>query len=253
VTVIGDGPRAGDLALAWNAARDGWLPAGRVERRLPSKQSDRLLIERAFGRGTYLVARAANVVDVVPLEPVEGAAGARWLHLSDTLAALYAGGVFARATGYLTKLPYIPAPPPPPDDARALAALEAALRDDPITAGGDLSLTVTHGVALLGGWTPDVGAKVHAERLARKTPGVWEAINSLLSDEELGALVRQRLLEDAGARSSVLSVSCQLGRVRVALAAGGASYAGRIKTMLETVSRVRAVAIEIERGAGGEG
>ena len=74
-----------------------------------------------------------------------------------------------------------------------------------------------YGVALLGGWVPTVTAKVQAYRLARTTPGVWEAQASLASDEEIRLLVSGALRARPDLAPGVSGLDVALGRVTVAL------------------------------------
>jgi hypothetical protein len=68
------------------------------------------------------------------------------------------------------------------------------LAADPLAEDGEIDLRVRHGVAVLDGWVRTVASKVQGERLARTTPGIWEARNRLFSDEEVTALVRARVV-----------------------------------------------------------
>jgi hypothetical protein len=94
------------------------------------------------------------------------------------------------------------------------------LEEDPLTAGGDFQVAVQRGVAVLGGWLGTVAGKVAAERLARTTPGIWDAVNRLHSDEETNAALRARLRERLDIAPAVRDVRVSLGRAVVILVPG---------------------------------
>jgi hypothetical protein len=203
----GRGPFApGDPVLT---ADDPPRPAGKIESVLAARGGDRLLIERAFSPGTY----ASVLVTQVASTEEDAAAGLRWHRLQLTWAALARTGVYRRTMGRLTPDPQPVTLPPQVDDAAALASLRQALRDDPLTADGEISALVVHGVAFLAGWVRTVGAKVVAERLARTTPGIWEAKNRLLSDEELAAAARRWVRANPLLLAATERVRVDLGRV----------------------------------------
>ncbi len=230
-------PQAGDLTLAGDAAP---TPAGRIQRVLSARSGARLLIARAFAPGSFLVAAASDVVSTTFDETI----GVPLHRLRPTLADLLAGGFYRRRVGQLAPDP-MPAPPSPSlDDAAATAALTRDLAEDPLVAGGDVRVVVRLGVAVLDGWVGTVGAKIVAERLGRTTPGVWEVINRLVSDEELVAVVGSALRSDPRAAAAVRGVSVDLGRVTLTLASSDQSSDASVpRRLCEPVPGVRSVSV----------
>src|SRR5205823_4239201 len=99
--------------------------------------------------------------------------------------------------------------------------------EDPLTAHSDLTVRVAHGVAVLDGWLRTMAGKLVAERLARTTPGIWEAKNRLVSDEELAALARSRARADPRLAGALTHVTADLGRLTVRLTLGASAEAQR--------------------------
>ncbi len=181
----------------------------------------RLVIARAYSRGSFVVATTAELAGT----ETDSETGLRWHILGVTPETLAARGVFRREMGRLTRDPLPTMFGSPRDDAEAAADVQQALAEDGMTRDGDITVRVQQGVAVLEGGLGTVGGKVAAERLARTTPGIWDAVNRLVSDEELGALVRGRLrveglvadgVQDVAAHGSVVEVTLLPGYGRLA-------------------------------------
>jgi hypothetical protein len=243
------GVRAGDLVISEPPVE----AVGRVDAVLETSRGRRLVVERAYAPGTFVVLDGAGLT---PAGAVGGAPGApgvaatqegpRWIVTAARPAALLAGGVYRRVLGRLQPDPLAPgrgAPEAPADDAVVREALAAALRADDLLAGSEVRLAVRHGVALLEGWVGTVAAKVQAYRLARGTPGIWEAYARLASDEETRLVVRDALRAHPDLAAAVGAVAADLGRVTVTLLPGAApAVAAGITAVAGGVFGVRAVA-----------
>ncbi|MGH2354594.1 MAG: BON domain-containing protein [Chloroflexota bacterium] len=214
--------RAGDLVLADTRGGEP-VPVGRVESVLSAATGDRLLVERAFRRETYLVVPADSIQAIEE----DDAFGVRWLIAGVRPADLIAGGVFRRTMGRLMRDPSPPGLPPALDDAASLAALQEAMASDPMTAGGEVTLAVRRGVALLDGWISTVGGKVQADRLARATPGIWAVSNRLTSDEELRVVVAGHLRSLPEAAAQVVDFRLALGRLVLRLTSDASDATSR--------------------------
>lgn len=196
-------------------------PVGTVDSVLATSHGVRLVVERAFAPGTYVVVPGESVSAVRVDAAAPGALGGtalRWVVTRCRPDDLSAGGVFRRVVGRLTPVPLAaPAPAPILDDGGAAVQLERALMDDPFTAAGDVTVRVRHGVAILDGWLRLAVGKVQADRIARMIPSVWQVRNRLISDEELRSLVQNVLHALPGASSQVTDVRLELGQVIVRL------------------------------------
>jgi hypothetical protein len=192
------------------------LPIGRVESVLGASSGDRLLIVRAYLPRSYAF---APTTDVCGFETDPGT-HLRWHWLAVTAQGLVARGIFRRDLGRLVRDPFPVPTLPAPDDRSSAAVLRQILEEDPLTAGGDFQVAVQRGVAVLGGWLGTVAGKVAAERLARTTPGIWDAVNRLHSDEETNAALRARLRERLDIAPAVRDVRVSLGRAVVILVPG---------------------------------
>ncbi|MDQ3703036.1 MAG: BON domain-containing protein [Chloroflexota bacterium] len=230
-------------------------PVGTVDSVLATSHGVRLVVERAFAPGTYVVVPGESVsaVRVDAEEPgAPGATAVRWVIARCRPEDLSARGVFSRVVGRLTPFPLAaPAPTPILDDRAAALQLEQVLRDDPFTAAGGLTVRVRYGVAILDGWLRLAVGKVQADRMARATPGVWQVRNRLISDEELRSLVQNVLHALPGASSQVTDVRLELGhvivRLRPPLEASGEPPAGEaVRAATGAVAGVRSVELETE-------
>ena len=215
---------------------------GRVESVLSSASGERLLIARAFSKGGYVVVARSDVAST----EADGD-GLTWHTLSLDGAEVASRGVFRRSLGRLMPDPF-PAPygQPRPDD-EAEAELRATLRDDPLTREEEIEPRVRHGVAVLEGLIGTVGGKVVAERLARTTPGVWDALNRLHSDEELLSAVRVAVRRAGAIADAIQDVSVARGVVTVSLLSETTAAVERaeIERACRTVPGVRAVEVRI--------
>jgi hypothetical protein len=196
-------------------------PVGKVERALGTSRGWRLVVERAFVPGSYVVLPGEDVLAV----ETEAATGLRWVVSRTGPAALLGAGAYRRELGHLRPDPFpgAPAGPPALDDRAARLALAAALRADPLIAGeggSEVTALVRHGVAVLEGWVRTVAAKVQAHRLARAVPGIWEVRTRLASDEETRVSVGNALRGQRGLAASVAGVEVDLGAVVIRLEPG---------------------------------
>lgn len=206
----------GDLVLALvETGAPARAPAGKIESVLMANSGGRMLIERAFFPGRYVV---APVADVSATE-YDAAADLRWHHLRTELAEVIRRGVFRRELGRLTPDLLPSSAPPTPDDAAAMTSLRQAIDGDPLTGDGEITLRVARGVAVLDGWVRVVGAKLMAERLARTTSGIWEARNRLVSDEELRARVGDHVRSASSLATCVTGIEAMLGRLTLVVRA----------------------------------
>ena len=257
--------RPGDLVITSPPVE----AVGRVDRVLETSRGQRLVVERAYAPGTFVVLDGAGLT---PSDAVAAAAtgssgdpggggfaapGPRWVTSAARPAALLAGGVFRRVLGRLqpdpsaTGAPAAALAPPAGDDDAIRDALDGILRADPLIAGGEIRLAVRHGVALLGGWVPTVAAKVQAYRLSRTAPGVWEAQASLASDEEIRLLVGRALRARPELAAGVSGLDVALGRVTVALLPDTpAALATGVLRAVRTVPGVRAAATRAHGATG---
>lgn len=234
-----------------SAAGQPATPVGTVESVLATSRGLRLIVERAFAPNSYVVLPGESV-DAVDVEgdqtPAQEPCAVRWVVTHRQPADLMAAGVFRRVLGRLTPDP-LPAPAlPTPDDRGARAQLEQSLVNDPLTAGGDLVVRVRHGVAILDGWLHLVAGKVQADRLARTTPGIWQARNRLVSDEELRVVVRNALRALPGAGRLVADFRLELGRAFVLIQ--GATTSADAEAARRATSAVRGIrAVELHPAA----
>jgi hypothetical protein len=199
---------AGDYVLA-----DDGAPVGRVESVLRSASGDRLLIARAFSRGGYLNAPVSEI----GRSEDDPKLGLRWHSLCVPVQTLLSRGIFKRVMGRLVPDAYPSAFGSPRDDAEARADVLAALANEPLTREIGLNVHVRHGVAILEGIIGTVGGKVVAERIARVTPGVWDAVNRIVADEELSGAIRARLRLDGRLAAAIRDVSVKQGEITLDL------------------------------------
>jgi len=224
----------GDYVLA------GDEPVGRVESVLHAASGDRLVIVRAFTRTSYVVAVTSDLAR----SDYDGDMGLTWHTLAVPFETLLARGMFRREMGRLVRdpLPHVWGASRPDDVVQA--GLRADLEQDPLTRDSELSVRVSRGVAVLEGWIGTVGGKVVAERLARTTPGVWDAANRLASDEELVGAVGPRLRTDPEVAAAVGTVAIRLGQVRVSLLPGKDVSPDRVEALCRAVPGVREVTVD---------
>jgi len=212
------------MILAGGAAARGDLvvttppvvPVGAVESVLGTSRGPRLVVQRAFAPGSYVVVPGDAVASVEE----DGGHRVRWLVSRLRPADLLRQGAYRRELGRLVPDVFPPAPPEPAApgaEAAARQGVAAALAGDPLIAGGDLTVDLCYGVAFLEGWVYTVAARVQATLLARTTPGVWEVRNRLVSDEELRVVVRQALRAHPDAGAAVADFRLDLGRLSVSL------------------------------------
>src|SRR5262245_30687130 len=96
--------RAGDLVVAGPAV-DRAEPVGRIESVLATSRGTRLVVERAYAPGTYVVldgtglAPGGAVFDLPGAAPEAG--GPRWVVTAGRPGALPAGAVYRRVLGRL--------------------------------------------------------------------------------------------------------------------------------------------------------
>ncbi len=224
----------GDYVLA------GDEPVGRVESILHAASGDRLVIVRAFTRTSYVVAVASDIAR----SEHDAAVRLTWHTLAVSLETLLGRGTFRREMGRLVRdpLPHVWGASRPNDVVQA--ELRVDLEQDPLTRDSELLVRVSRGVAVLEGWIGTVGGKVVAERLARTTPGVWDAVNRLASDEELVGAVGPRLRTDPEVAAAVGAVAIRLGQVRVSLLPGKDVSPDRVEALCLAVPGVREVIID---------
>ncbi len=188
-------------------------PVGEVERVLETSHGVRLVVQRAFFRGRFVVV-AADDIEQAGTDRL----GLRWIRLRVALPTLLARGTYRRVMGRLARDPEpLPLPPAPADDAAVRAELGTTLAAHPLLADSELTLHVTHGVAVIDGWVRTVGAKVASERIARETRGIWAVRNRLLSDEELLAAARRQLTAVPDLARAISELRLDLGRAALVL------------------------------------
>ena len=184
---------------------------------------------------------AAN--DVVSRETDE--LGLVWHTLGVSPQDVARAGVYRREMGRLVKdpfpLPFGAARP----DGEAETALRAALAEDPLTRAAVIETRVSRGVAILAGWIDTVGGKVIAERIARLTAGVWDAVNRLTSDDELVGAVRRSVRQAGSIADVVQDLVVRRGSVRLTLLPGGESAAERLKAVCQGEPGVRSVEVAL--------
>jgi hypothetical protein len=207
---------------------------------LGARSGDRLVIECASYPGRFIALAATEVASSTD----DTVTGLRWHRLRLGAADVAHLPVFRRALGRLTADQVRLVLPAPPDDDALRVALQDTLDLDPLTADADLTIEVAHGVALLDGWIHTLGGKVVAERLARTTPGIWEAKNRLVSDEELAALGRQHALADPLLADAIDHLRADLGRLRVHLLPGTRAAARHARDVLGQVPGCREVTVD---------
>ena len=209
---------------------------GRIESVLTSASGVRLVVARAFSKYGYVVCARGDVArsETDPL-------GLTWHTLSVTADDVAKAGVFRRELGRLVKDPFpLPYGAPRPD-AEARAELAAALAEDPLTGDGDIAARVSQGVAVLDGWIPTVGGKVIAERIARTIPGVWDAVNRLVSDDELVGAVRAHVRRAGALADAIQELKVEHAAVRITLLPGHDVDSDALRRVAAEVPGVRAV------------
>ena len=200
-------PAPGDYVLDSSGA-----PVGRVESVLSSASGVRLVVARAFSRAGYVVCKAA---DVVRTETDEN--GLVWHTVGRGVEEIVRTGVFRREMGRLVRDRFpMPFGASLPDEV-AEADLRGAFANDALTRDGEVEVRVKHGVAVLEGWIGTVGGKVIAERIARTTPGVWDAVNRLTSDDELVGAVRAHVRRAGAIADVIQDLKVARGTVRITL------------------------------------
>jgi osmotically-inducible protein OsmY len=135
-------------------------------------------------------------------------------------------------------------------DATTEAIIESKLLWSGQTDGMDIDVTVLNHVATLQGWAEDSDAKLAAERIAQRTPGVTQVRNQLkLESERLNALAEEVNDEWISGRvkSTLLWTSGVDGYdIDVAVDDGVVSLSGTVGS-----ERERALAIELARDIRG--
>jgi hypothetical protein len=223
---------AGDYVLS---ARPDLRPVGRVDVVLEAASGTRLVIARAYARGSFVVAAAVELAG----SEVSSETGLRWHVLGVPVESLEARGIYRREMGRLTRDPFPTVFGAPRDDAEAAGEVRRALAEDALTRDGEITVRVRHGVAVLEGNLGTVGGKVAAERLARTTPGIWDVVNRLSSDEELGAAVRGRLRFEERVAEGVRDVVARGGVVEVTLLPGFGHLADDVRRLCADVPGLR--------------
>jgi hypothetical protein len=150
-------------------------------------------------------------------------------------------GVFRRELGRLVRDPFPLVFGVARSDDVTQAELRAALTEDALTREAEIDARVTHGVAVLAGWIPTVGGKVVAERIARTTPGVWDAVNRLTSDDELVGAVRAHVRRAGAIADVIQDLKVERGTVRITLLPGGADAWNEMRRVAGEVPGVRTV------------
>jgi len=229
-----DGVVPGGYVLA------GDEPAGRIESVLHAASGDRLVIVRAFSRTNYLVGMASDIGH----SEHDADMDLTWHRLAVPIETLLARGTFRREMGRLVPDPHPHVWGAARPDSVVEADLREDLKQDPLTRDGELVVRVSRGVAVLEGWTGTVGGKVVAERLARTTPGVWDAVNRVASDEELIGALGPQLRTDPLVAAAVGAVAIKLGRVRVSLLLVKEVSPGRVEALCRAVPGVRDVIVD---------
>jgi hypothetical protein len=216
------------------------IAVGRIDSVLRSASGVRLVMARAFSRGGFIACLADRIA-----QTESDAFGLVWHTLAIGIEELTEGGVYRREMGRLVRDPF-PAPygATRPDDV-VLTDVRAALDEDALTRNAELTVRVSHGVAVLSGWIDTVGGKVIAERIARVTPGVWDAVNRLTSDDELLGALRSGVRRAGGIADSVQAVRVQRGAVRLTLLPGGESAAEALRAACLAVPGVREVEVAL--------
>src|SRR5579883_3402392 len=124
---------------AGSPAPPGGEAVGEVERVLETSHGVRLVVQRAFFRGRFVVV-AADDIEQAGTDRL----GLRWIRLRVALPTLLARGTYRRVMGRLARDPEpLPLPPAPADDTVARAELGAALAAHPLLADSELTLHVT--------------------------------------------------------------------------------------------------------------
>lgn len=216
------------------------LPVGRIDSVIRSVSGVRLVVARAFSRGGFIACAERHVA-----RTEHDSLGLVWHSLGIGADALARTGVYRREMGRLVPDPF-PAPygAPRPDEVVA-AEVRAALDEDPLTRGAELSVGLSHGVVVLSGWIDTVGGKVIAERIARVTPGVWDAVNRLSSDDELLGAARSAVRRSGAPADSVHDVRVRHGGVTLTLLPGGEGAADALRAACAEVPGVRSVEVTL--------
>ena len=209
---------------------------GRIESELSSASGVRLVVARAFSKYGYVVCARGDVA-----RSETDRLGLTWHTLSVTADDVARAGVFRRELGRLVKDPFPMPYGAPRPDAETQAELTAALADDPLTGDGEIAAHVAHGVAVLEGWIPTVGGKVIAERIARTVPGVWDAVNRLVSDDELVGAVRAHVRRAGALADAIQELRVERAIVRITLLPGDAGDPDALRRVAAEVPGVRAV------------
>ncbi|HEV2124316.1 MAG TPA: BON domain-containing protein [Chloroflexota bacterium] len=231
--------RPGDFFLS---ADD--LPVGRLESALNAASGVRLLIARAYAPRAYVYTRHTDVRRSTD-DPVTAL---RWHELEISAEELLRRGTFLREMGRLSRDPFPSPPRTPPDHKAAAAEVGRALDEDPLTTGSEIAAMVQHGVAVLDGWLDTVGGKVAADRLARTTPGIWDAVNRLYSDEELNAAVRTYLRSRVELAPAIQDVKVTSGRVTITVIRDASMLEQAAQHIRVAVPGIRAITVEAAPG-----
>ena len=218
-------------------------PVGRIEGVLETSRGVRLVVARAFTRGSF------SVLEGVELTGREvDARGVAWHRIGNSMEAVLGRGSLRREMGRLVADPF-PAPfGAPQPDGDVERELRDALEQDWLTKGARVETSVVHGVAVLEGLIGTVGGKVAAERLARTTAGVWDVINRLFSDEELLAVVRSAVRRAGNAADVVHDVRVAGGEVRLTLLPDSALPDPSVEDVRQARLRAAVLAVPGVRG-----
>lgn len=228
--------RPGDFVLSAPPALE---PAGRIESVLHARSGERLLIALAFSRGRYIVCAPQEIVSTDD----DSVTGLRWHTLDVKLSDLLARGTFRRVAGRLTPDPLPSTYGAPHPDADTAAEIGTAIAAAPLTKDAEIVAVVRRGVAVIDGWIGTVAGKVAAERITRLIPGVWEAVNRIVSDEELRAAVGDRLRADERFAQDVEELALRHGRVTITLRPGSPPHTVAAIERAVALPGVREVAV----------
>ncbi len=128
-------------------------------------------------------------------------------------------------------------------DGDIQADAERAIRQDPVLHGttDQVDVLINEGIAYLSGYVATAAHKARAESDVRRVEGVERVENNLHSDEELQALVAERLARDTELRHCLLQVRSTQGFIRLDGQVESADLANAAVRIAGGVSGVRAV------------
>ncbi|MER3406381.1 MAG: hypothetical protein C4289_15460 [Chloroflexota bacterium] len=107
-----------------------------------------------------------------------------------------------------------------------------------------LEVRVENGVVTLHGVVPTERDRIAAERIARDTPGVWDVVNHLVSDEQIERAVGEALRSDpvTAAYAARITYSSLAGHVALIVPAGIDQAA--VERVVRAVPGVRGVTVQ---------